>query len=43
MITRATSQKITAVEKKYTTDEINAALALLGMKYSQMFTLADVV
>lgn len=43
MITRATSQKINQIEKQYTSDEIEGALALLGMKYSQMFTLADVV
>ena len=43
MITRAMSQKINQIEKQYTSDEINSALALLGMKYSQMFTLADVV
>jgi hypothetical protein len=43
MITRAMSQKIKQIEKQYTSDEINSALALLGMRYSQMFTLADVV
>ena len=43
MITRAMSQKIKQIEKQYTSDEINAALALLSMRYSQMFTLVDVI
>jgi hypothetical protein len=43
MITRAIAQKIKEIEKRYTSDEINGALGLLGLKYSQIFTLADVV
>lgn len=43
MITRAMSKKINELEKQYTNDEINSALALLSMRYSQMFTLVDVI
>ena len=37
------STKINELEKQYTNDEINSALALLSMRYSQMFTLVDVI
>lgn len=43
MITRAMSKKINELEKLYTSDEINSALALLSMRYSKMFTLVDVI
>ena len=43
MITRAMAQKIKEIEQRYTADEINGALGLLGLKYSPIFTLAYVV
>ena len=43
MITRAMAQKIKEIKQRYSTDEINGALGLLGLKYSQIFTLSDVV
>lgn len=43
MITRAMAQKIKEIEQRYSNDEICGALGLLSLKYSQIFTLADVV
>lgn len=43
MITRAIARKIEIITNKYTQDEIDAALGLMQLHYSRMFTLEDVV
>lgn len=43
MITRATSKKISKIKYDYTRHEIEAALALLKLRYNIDFKLEDVV